>query len=93
MANKLFSIMQTSFDNFDSTVRQYLSKTFNNLGMQYTHSQIFGVIFDGIKGVMQNALFYVEDALTEQNVFMASRKKSVYSLAKLWFYCNRYTYS
>ena len=57
MANKLFSIMQTSFDNFDSTVRQYLSKTFNNLGMQYTHSQIFGVIFDGIKGVMQNALF------------------------------------
>ena len=83
MANKLFSIMQTSFDNFDSTVRQYLSKTFNNLGMQYTHSQIFGVIFDGIKGVMQNALFYVEDALTEQNVFMASRKKSVYSLAKL----------
>ena len=75
--------MQTSFDNFDSTVRQYLSKTFNTLGMQYTHSQIFGVIFDGIKGVMQNAMFYIEDALTEQNVFMASRKKSVYSLAKI----------
>lgn len=81
--NKLFSLMQTSFDNFDGTIRQYLSKTFSNMGMQYTHSQIFGVIFDGIKGVMQNAMFYIEDALTEQNVYMASRKKSIYSLAKV----------
>lgn len=80
---KLFSIMQTAFDNFDSTVRQYLSKTFNNLGLQYSHSQIFGVIFDGIKGIMQNIMFYIEDAFTEQNVFTAVRKKSIFSLAKL----------
>lgn len=75
--------MQTSYENFDNTVRAFLSKTFNELGLQYTHSQIFGVIYDGIKGVMQNAMFYIEDALTEQNVFTATRKKSVYSLAKI----------
>ena len=80
---RLFNIMETSFNNFDESVRRYLSKTFNSLGYQYTHNQIFGVIFDGIKGIMQNAMFYIEDALNEQNVQTATRRKSIYSLAKI----------
>ena len=80
---KLFKIIQTSFDNFDSSVRDYLSKTFGNLGLDYTHNQIFGVIFDGIKGIMQNVMFYIEDAFTEQNIYTATRKKSFFSLAKI----------
>lgn len=80
---RLFEITQTSFENFDQTIRSFLSKTMNSLGLQYSHSNIFGLIFDGIKGVMQNIMFYIEDALTEQNVFTATRKKSVYSLAKI----------
>lgn len=83
MASRLFNVMNTSFESFDQTVKTYLSKSFENLGIQYTNSQIFAVIFNGIKGVMQNAMFYIEDALTEQNVDLAIRKKSVYSLAKL----------
>ena len=79
---KLFNVMDTSFSKFDETVRRYLAKTFNNLGLEYTHTQIFGVIFDGMKGIMQNIMFYIEDAFTEQNIFKASRKESVYSLAK-----------
>ena len=80
---RLFEIMDTTFDRFDQSVRTYLAKTFSNLGLQYSHSQIFGVIFDGMKGIMQNIMFYIEDALNEQNIFTATRKKSVYSLAKL----------
>lgn len=80
---KLFKVIQTSFNNFDRSVREYLSKTFSNLGLEYTHNQIFGVIFDGIKGIMQNAMFYIEDAFTEQNIYTATRKKSFYSLAKI----------
>ena len=72
----LFKKIETMFNNYDMTIRSYLSKTFANLGLQYTHSQIFGVIFDGVKGVMQNALFYIEDALNEQNIFKATRKQS-----------------
>lgn len=79
---KLFKTMDISFERFDETVRRYLAKTFNSLGLEYTHTQIFGVIFDGMKGIMQNIMFYIEDALTEQNIFTASRKTSVYSLAK-----------
>ena len=80
---KLFKILDTTFNSFDDTVKVYLSKTLESLGDKYSHGQIFGVIFDGVKGVMQNAMFYIEDALVEQNVYTAARKKSIYSLAKL----------
>ena len=80
---KLFNILDTAFNSFDDTVNVYLSKTLESLGDKYSHGQIFKVIFDGVKGVMQNAMFYIEDALVEQNVYTAARKKSIYSLAKL----------
>lgn len=80
---KIFSIMQTAYNNFDTTVNRYLSKVFNSLGINNNHTQIFTIIFDAIKGIMQNAMFYIEDALTEQNIFTATRKKSIYNLAKI----------
>lgn len=80
---RLFDIMSTSFSRFDETVRTYLQKTMASLGIPYTNNNIFGVIFNVLKGVTQNMMFYIEDALTEQNLFTATRKKSVYNLAKL----------
>lgn len=79
----LFSLTETSFENYDRSIRTYLSRVLNQIGMQYTHSQLFGVIFDGMRGIMQNAMFYIEDALSEQNIFTATRQRSVYSLAKI----------
>lgn len=80
---KLFKVLETSYDNFDNSIKTYLSKTLGNLGMQYSKSNIFGVIFEGIKGILQNMMFYIEDAFTEQNIETAIRKKSIYSLAKI----------
>ena len=80
---KLFKVIETSYENFDNTIKNYLSKTLSTFGFDYSKSNIFGVIFEGIKGVLQNMLFYIEDAFTEQNIQTATRKKSVYSLAKI----------
>ena len=80
---KLFKLNQTTFENFDSSVNNYLSKAFSSLGIQYSDNQIFKVIFNGIKGIVQNIMVYIEDAFTEQNVETATRKKSLYSLAKI----------
>lgn len=80
---QIFKILETSYENFDSTMRNFLSKTFGELGQYYSKSNIFGTIFEGIKGVVQNVMFYIEDAVTEQNVLTAIRKKSIISLAKL----------
>ena len=80
---KLFNLNQTTFENFDNSVNNYLSKAFGSLGIQYSDNQIFKVIFNGIKGIFQNIMVYIEDAFTEQNIETATRKKSLYSLAKL----------
>ena len=79
----LFNVIETSFENYDKTIRAYLTKSLGAIGQKFSKSQIFAVIFDGIRGVMQNAMFYIEDALTEQNVDTAYRKSSLYSLAKI----------
>lgn len=80
---RLFNILSTSFENFDETMKSFLNKVFGKEGQEYSKANIFSVVFEGIKGVMQNMMFYIEDAVTEQNVFTATRKKSVYSLAKI----------
>lgn len=80
---KLFKLMETAYENFDETVKTYVAKVLNTLNIENSDSQIFNAIFTGVKGVIQNAMFYIEDALTEQNIFTAARKKSVYSLAKI----------
>ena len=80
---KLFKVIDTSFEYFDNTIKTFLSKYLGSIGASYTNTQIFGLIFNGIKSVMQNVMFYIEDALTEQNVDTAYRKSSLYSLAKV----------
>ena len=80
---RLFDIISTRFDNFDNTVRSYLQKAMSSIGVNYKSSQVFGLLLNAIKGVMQNAMFYIEDAFTEQNIFTAVRKKSVFNLAKI----------
>ena len=70
---KIFDVISTSFDRFDNTVNTYLNRALDGIGQ---NSQMFNVIFTAIKGIMQNAMFYIEDALTEQNIYTASRKKS-----------------
>ena len=80
---RLFEILKTSYENFSETMQNFLNKSFGGLGQAYSQSSIFGSILEGIKGVMQNMMFYIEDAMTEQNIFTATRKKSIYSLAKI----------
>lgn len=80
---RIFEILETSYSNFTDTMTRFLNKSFGGLGQAYSNSSIFSIVFEGIKGVMQNMMFYIEDAMTEQNVFTATRKKSIYSLAKI----------
>lgn len=80
---KLFNLTETNFENFDNTINNYLNKVFLGLGIQNSKYQLFTIIFNAIKGIMQNIMVYIEDAFTEQNIETAIRQKSIYSLAKL----------
>lgn len=79
---KIFSAIQTQWSEFYNAVSSYLSKVLGKDG-NYGPSNIFGQIFTVINGMMQNLMLYIEDALSEQNIDTAQRKKSIYSLARL----------
>lgn len=80
---RLFKLLSTTYDKFDDTIQSFLANAFKSSGLPYSPSSLYGVLLQGIKGVMQNIMFYIEDAITEQNIFTAIRKKSIYGLAKL----------
>lgn len=80
---KLFSLISMQFDRFETAVKTYISKTLSDYNAKYGSNTIFGQLINVLGGVVQNMLSYIEDSLTEQNKYTATRKKSIYGLASL----------
>lgn len=80
---KLFSLLDTQYNSFISSVNNYLSKTLSRNNIAFGSNTIFGQIITIVGNAVQNLMLYIEDALTEQNKYTAQRKKSIYSLASL----------
>lgn len=78
---KIFELIQTRYDQFQSTVSSYLSKTLTSYSMK--NSNIFTQLINVLGGVTQNIFSYIEDSLTEQNKYTATRKRSIYNLASI----------
>lgn len=78
---KLFSLLETQYSNFNTAVKNYLSKTLSNYGEAYGNSTIFGQLINVLSATVQNIMLYIEDALTEQNKWTVQRRKSIYGLA------------
>jgi hypothetical protein len=78
---KIFSLLETQYGKFITSVKDYLSKSLSSIGEYYGSSTIFGQLINVLQGVVQNIMLYIEDAMTEQNKWSAQRKKSIYGLA------------
>lgn len=71
------------YSEFKAAVQSYLSEQLSSYGTSYGSNTIFGQIVNVLGGIVQNMLSYIEDSLTEQNIYTAQRKRSVYNLAVL----------
>lgn len=80
---KIFSLLDTKYNNFISRVRDYISNTLSNNNVSFGSNTVFGQIINVVGNATQNIMLYIEDALTEQNKYTAQRKKSIYGLAAL----------
>lgn len=80
---RIFNLIQTKYNQIDTAVKNYLSKTLNNYNTSYGNNTIFGQLINVLNGVVQNMMLYIEDSLVEQNKYTAQRKKSIYGLAAL----------
>lgn len=80
---KLFTLLETSYNNFTSAVKNYLNKSLSNNDSSLGNNTIFGQLINVLSSVVQNMMLYIEDALVEQNKYTAQRKKSIYGLAAI----------
>jgi hypothetical protein len=80
---RIFSLLQAKYNQFDSAIKSYLSKTLTSYDTSYGNNTIFGQLINVMNGVVQNMMLYIEDSLVEQNKYTAQRKKSIYGLAAL----------
>lgn len=80
---KIVDLLRVRYNDFESQVKLYLSKTLKNYNENYGNNTILGQLINVLGSTVQNVLLYIEDGLTEQNKFTAQRKKSIYSLAEL----------
>lgn len=87
---KLFSLLDTKYNDYISRLQNYLSKSFSGLGSAFGSNTIFGQIVTVVGNAIQNVMLYIEDALVEQNKYTAQRKKSIYGLAALSGYMPSY---
>ena len=80
---RIFSLLETSYLNFTSSLKTYLNKVLSGQNNMYNNSTVFGQLINVVSSVLQNIMLYIEDAMVEQNKYTAQRKKSIYGLAKL----------
>ena len=80
---KLFSLIQLRYDQFENAIRNALSKALGSENVPFSNSNIFGQLINVVSSATQNILSYIEDGITEQNKFTASRKRSLYNLAAI----------
>ena len=78
---KIFSLIQLRYEEFKNTASSYLSSVLT--GFSTKNSNIFTQLINVLGSVTQNILAYIEDSLTEQNKYTATRKRSIYNLASL----------
>ena len=78
---RIFSLMETKYNQMVSSITTYLSKVLSNAGVAYGNNTVFGQFINVLSAATQNLMLYIEDAMVEQNKYTAQRKKSVYGLA------------
>ena len=58
---KLFTAIQTQWNEFQNQVQKYIAEKLGRTG-GYGPSNIFGQIFTVLNGAVQNMMLYIEDA-------------------------------
>jgi hypothetical protein len=64
-------------------LRDYLTEKYKQAGQVFSLSSAYGQILHAFTEISNMILFYIEDSVTELNIFSASRKSSIQGLARL----------
>ena len=80
---KLFKGLSTNATELYRESVQFLQQKFKTSGDIFTLASPFGQLLIVLHNLTELILFYIEDSITELNIYEANRPSSVYSLAAL----------
>jgi len=66
-----------------SQLRDFMISTYDQAGQVFNLSSAYGQILHGLAEIADMILFYIEDSITELNIYSASRTSSIQGLARL----------
>jgi len=81
--NELLSKIRVLFSQIYGDARTYFSNAYSQSGSVFGPSSAYGQLLIAISAFAQKVFFYIEDSITELNIYTASRRSSVYGLARL----------
>ncbi len=79
----IFDTKSLLWSDWITKVKTYMSTKLGEFGSNYGPSSIFGQILTVLNSMTQNLMLYIEDSMSEQNIYTAQRKKSIYGLARV----------
>ena len=82
-AYKIFKSLSVSAGELYNEAQQFLQTKFKTKNELFTLASPFGQLLIVLHNLTQLILYYIEDSITELNIYEASRPSSVYSLAAL----------
>ena len=82
-AYKIFKSLSVSTNELYNESVQFLQTKFKTKNELFTIASPFGQLLVVLHNLTQLILYYIEDSITELNIYEASRPSSVYSLAAL----------
>jgi hypothetical protein len=85
MANKLniFNYNRISFEELYRDARDYLTSQFLQAGEVFSPAGAYGQLLSVMLDLGKLIFYYVEDSITELNIFTATRDSSIRSLARI----------
>ena len=66
-----------------SDVREYLTSTYQQVGEVFSPASAYGQILSVVLDMGKLILYYIEDSITELNIYTATREISIKSLARI----------
>jgi hypothetical protein len=82
-AYKIFRSLSVNAGELYNEAQQFLQEKFKTKNELFTIASPFGQLLVVLHNLTQLILYYIEDSITELNIYEASRPSSVYSLAAL----------
>lgn len=80
---KFISTLRATAKQVSDDARVYISRVYGRAGTLFTEASPFAQILGVITEIQELILFYLEDAIVEQNIYTAQHPESIYGMSRL----------